>query len=149
VRIERGGVLLALREFAARQEGTLLEDFLSHPADARYLHLLMTRENSCYYIPVDFPQPCQIQLNSSLPPVVVCSSQRVAKELEQLNIVLQVEKTFKLTRMVDFMQASEEEISNYEKYFDTGGDFWVKFGFVILRKLVTRSLEHSLPIHFR
>ena len=67
-------------------------------------------------------------------------------KLNELNKTLKVEKTFRLQKMVDYMDADEREIAKIETYMDVSGKFWVKFGFLVARKLAEKSVETNLPV---
>lgn len=128
LKIARIGVLNDLKEFAR--------------SDDRFRHLVEGRESMAVYLPIAFQEPLVAGA------LHVGSSVRLQQELAELNKSLQVEKTFALKKMVDFLSADEEAISKYESKFDTTGGFWLKFGYVIIKKLTDMSLQHKLPIVF-
>ncbi len=148
-RIDRQGVLHDLREFAAKLEDKSYVSIVEGNQKSSFPHLMQSKERNAYYIPVEFPDPIWVSLDPNLEPVPVGSSVKLESELDALNEHLRVEETFKLKKMVDFFQASDREIAKFESTADMqGGQFWVKFGYVLIRKLAHKSVEHSLPIVF-
>lgn len=139
LRVARLGLLSDLRRYAARDASPHGED--------RFPHLVRHRDRDAYYLPVRFPRPFSVAVEPA-DPVPVGSAVMLAEEMAELNLRLRVESTFRLKQMVDFLDATQEHIGMYESKFGTDDLFWVKFGYVILQKLVRKSLEHNVPIIF-
>ncbi|OHB74734.1 MAG: hypothetical protein A2Z34_05350 [Planctomycetes bacterium RBG_16_59_8] len=106
------------------------------------------REEGSWYLPVDFAEPFGVEGAGDGETLPVGSAVRLRDELVALNKFLRVEESFALKNMVDFMDAGEAEIAKFEKRLNADGDFWLKFGFVTLKKLADRSVEHRYPIVF-
>lgn len=140
MRIAKLGVLSDLRHYASQLVG-------ENP-DLNLSHVIHHRDRDAYYIPVDFPLPMAVQDPSSRDHIPVGSSLRLLAELDEINTFIQVEKTFKLHKMVDFLDATGDALGKYQSTFGTDPTFWIKFGFVVLRKLAEKSVEHKLPIIF-
>jgi hypothetical protein len=148
MRIDRTGVLTDLKKYAAGLEGTDLQQVMvSKQAETRFPNLLRHRERNSYYWPVEFAEPVWVNVDGS-EPIPVGSSQGLLRELGEINTVLKVEKTFRMQKMPDFMDADEREIAKIETFMDVSGKFWMKFGFLVIRKLAERSEKTNLPIIF-
>lgn len=148
-KIDRQGVLHDLREFAAKLEDKSYVSIVEGNQKSSFPHLMQSKERFAFYIPVEFPDPLWVSLDPNTDPIPVGSSVKLESELDSLNEHLRVEETFKLKKMVDFFAASDKEIAKFESTADMqGGHFWVKFGYVLIRKLAHKSVEHSLPIVF-
>lgn len=139
LRVARLGLLNDLRKFAAREAGPDGAD--------RFPHLIRHRDRNAYYLPVRFSQPFTLEPEPG-DTVPIGSVPVLAEEMAELNRQLRVESTFRLTQMVDFLDATPADINQYESKHGTAGPFWVKLGYVMLQKLVRKSLESSLPIIF-
>ena len=139
LRVARMGMLADLRDFAKGES----------PGPRRFRHLLQGREFNTIYLPVDFERPFAIPPapGGGKDPTPVGSVPRLASELEALEKTLRTAATFKL-KMVDFLDVTPEAIGKYESSVGGVLDFWVKFGFIILRKLVEKSAESGFPILF-
>lgn len=148
-KIDRQGVLHDLREFTAKIEDKSYVSCSNGTQKSSFPHLMQSMERFAFYIPVEFPDPIWVTLDADSEPIPVGSALKLEKELESLNEHLKVEETFRLTKMVDFFAASDRDIAKFESTADMhGGNFWVKFGYVLIRKLAHKSVEHSLPIVF-
>jgi hypothetical protein len=147
IRIDRLAALHDLRVQAAKIEGSSPQAVAEGKAGSRFAHLIKGRDRFSYYLPVDFPAPFEIELKEGGGgKVPIGSSVRLSAELAELNRALKAEGTFKIANMVDFLEASAEDMAKYEAHFNIGGAFWAKFGFVILSKLARKSIEHNMPI---
>lgn len=134
LRVAKMGLLHGLRTFASRQGADELR------------HLLRHRDRKSYYLPLDFSEPFVIvSIGEEIP---VGSSLRLVAELKRLNEVLNVESSFGMKKMVDFLDATDRDISTSESRFGDNEGFWVRFGYVFLRKLAEKSVEHRMPIIF-
>lgn len=148
-KIDRQGVLHDLREFAAKLEDKSYVSIVEGNQKSSFPHLMQSKERLAFYIPVEFPEPVWVSLDPSTDPIPVGSSVKLEAELESLNEHLRVEETFRLKKMVDFFAASDKEIAKFESTTGMQGEhFWTKFGYVLIRKLAHKSVEHSLPIAF-
>lgn len=148
IRIDRMGVLKDLKHYAAELEGSDVNEVMKGKhVPTQFPNLLRHREKNSYYWPVDFVEPMWINVDGE-EPVPVGSSGGLLKELDKVNSVLKVEKTFRMQKMVDYMDADEREIAKIETYMDVSGKFWLKFGFLVMRKLAQKSVETNLPIVF-
>ncbi|NUN50373.1 MAG: hypothetical protein HUU15_16290 [Candidatus Brocadiae bacterium] len=146
--IDRTGVLTDLKKYAAKLEGTdLAQVMVGKTAETRFPNLLRHRERNSYYWPVDFEEPVWVNADGT-EPIPVGSSGGLLRELAEINTVLKVEKTFRMQKMVDFMDADEREIAKIETFMDVSGTFWIKFGFLVIRKLAEKSEKTNLPIIF-
>ncbi len=141
-RIARMGIVAELR--------THIEAELGPKKIAGWKQLAFQNESNALAVPLDFPEPFRISARRSADRLHVTSSVRLAKELEQLNEALGIGKTFALGKMskIDFLDANERDISEYESRFASLDDFWPKFTTVVLKKLADKSVASGLPIHF-
>jgi hypothetical protein len=139
LRVARLGFLNELRKYAVRKGGAEAAD--------RFPHLLRHRDRNSYYLPVRFPQPFTLEAEGG-DTVPFGSATELAEELADLNTALKVESSFRMTQMVDFLDATPKDISAYESTHGSEGPFWVRLGYVMLQKLARKSLEHQLPIIF-
>lgn len=148
-KIDRQGVLHDLREYAAKLEDKSYVSIVEENQKSSFPHLMQSQERFAFYIPVEFPEPLWVALDPTSEPIPVGSSVKLEAELDALNESLRVEETFKLKKMVDFFAASDKEIAKFESTADMqGGQFWIKFGYVLIRKLAHKSVENGLPIVF-
>lgn len=144
----------------ADQEGTrvchhsiarehLLDPLKAHTAGKGvHPHLDGIEEAGSLYLPVDFPEPFRMSRDKAAGDLLVGSSVRLQSELAALNKILRVEQTFAIRKMVDFFVADEKAIAAYEAKMGAAGDFRIKFGYVILRKLADMSVQHRYPLIF-
>ncbi|MBI2920487.1 MAG: hypothetical protein HYY18_05325 [Planctomycetes bacterium] len=146
--LDKTGVFHDLKAYAAQLEGTDPQSVMvGKSVQTNFPNLLRHREKGSYYWPVDFAEPMWVTLDGG-ESVPVGSSQGLLRELEKINEVLKVEKTFRMQKMADFMDAGERDIAKVETYMDVSGKFWLKFGFLVARKLVEKSIETNLPVVF-
>jgi len=148
LRLDRGAVLQDLRVFAASLDRQSATEIYQGNAQSRFLHLIKNRDRESYYLPVPFPEPIMVLVSDTKQFIPVGSSVRLLKELQEINRDLRVEATFKIKKMVDFFQASEDDILQYEARLGNDPNFWVKFGFVLMEKLARKSVESRLPVIF-
>lgn len=119
----------------------------SAPAECgKWKHLLAQRDRDSWMIPVDFAEPFPATPFSGS----VTSSPRIAAELAEANRVLRIDETFALAKAkkVDYLDATERDISIFESKFGTEENFWGKFTYVLLKKLADTSVEHQYPAMF-
>jgi hypothetical protein len=148
IRLDKTGLLHDLKAYAAGLEGTDLKELMvGKSAPTAFPNLLRHREKNSFYWPVDFAEPMWVSTDGT-DSVPVGSSAGLLRELEKVNQMLKVEKTFRMTKMVDYMDAGEHEVAKIETYYDISGKFWLKFGFLVLRKLAEKSLATNLPVIF-
>jgi hypothetical protein len=69
----------------------------------------------------------------------------VLEELAQVNKKFRIDETFALKKMVDFMDATDRDISIYEQRLGSQDGFWPKFAYVLLKKLADVSAQKGLP----
>ena len=106
---------------------------------ADWPHLMALREAATIAVPVEFARPFEVGH------MAIASSTRLNAELKEVNERVGVDRAFALKKMVNFMNAGEDEISKYESRAGSREGFWARFAFVLLRKLVERSVESRLP----
>ncbi len=148
LRMDRLGVLQDLRLFAAGLEKKSASEIYQGEADSRFVHLIKNRDRDAYYLPIEFPEPIMVLEHETREFLPVGSAPRLVRELTELNRELRIEKTWKLKAMVDFFQAGDAEIRQFELRFGHDPNFWIKFGFVLLQKLAKKSVETGLPVIF-
>lgn len=129
---------------------THLEAAVGKETSAAWKHLASQRDSRAVALPLDFPEPFTVPLGRGSDNVLVTSSVRLAAELAEVNRKLRIEETFALARMskIDYIDASQRDISVYESKFASMNDFWPKFAYVLLKKLADKSVESKLPVHF-
>ena len=98
-------------------------------------------------LPVDFAQPFAVPGEDGEKRLSIASAPRLKEELEILNETLHVEDNFRMKKMVDYLDATQEDILKFETTFDDDL-FWTHFCFILMRKLVLRSEESGCPILF-
>lgn len=126
----------------------LLRHGLEGGADA-WPHLAAVRDWGAVAVPAEFGAPFEIASGRrDRDRLAIVSVPRLRAELDDVNARLRVDETFALRKMVDFLDATERDISMYESRFGTQEGFWAKFAFVLLRKLTDRASEHALPVFF-
>lgn len=148
LRMDRLGVLQDLRLYAAGLEKKSATEIYQGESDSRFAHLIKNRDRDAYYLPIDFPDPLLVLEHETKEFLPVGSAPRLLRELAELNKELRMEKTWKLKAMVDFFQAGEGEIRQFELRFGNDPNFWMKFGFVMLQKLAKKCVETKLPVIF-
>ncbi|MBI3097968.1 MAG: hypothetical protein HYY93_06945 [Planctomycetes bacterium] len=150
IRIDKMGVFQEVRQYANEIQNPSQPDLLENRFEPNsFMHVLRHRERQSYYLPVDFPEPFNIQPESGADLVPVASSIRAAEELDRMNRELKVESSFKIKGMKDFVEATEANIAQFESSFNSADRFWVKFGFLVLQRLVKQSVAHKLPVIFQ
>lgn len=149
LRMDRLGVLQDLRVMAASLDKQSATEIYLGQADSRFVHLIKNRDRDSYYLPIDFPEPLMVLEAETKEFLPVGSSVRLMRELAELDKVLRIEKTFQVKKMVDFFQAGEPEIIQFDKRYGHDPQFWLKFGFVMLQKLAKKSVESGLPVLFQ
>ena len=138
LRIEKFGVLEDLRSFVRQDAGGGLAE--------RSPHLLNHRERNAYYVPLDFDRP--FLLGREPDAIPIGSSIRLRKELQEIEEVLHVKDSLSADKMVDYLHASQSDITRYESEMLTDPMFWTKFGCVLLTKVARTSAETGLPVVF-
>ena len=101
-------------------------------------------------LPRGLEEPFELDIIANGKPIGVGSSVRLAAELEEINRILQVEETFALAKLnrVDFLDATEKDISMYESRLAFTDQFWPMFAYVMMRKLADTGVEKQLPVIF-
>lgn len=148
LKVDRLGVLQDLRMFAGELDQKSTTDIYEGKVDSRFVHLIRNRDRDAFYLPIDFPEPMLILEHETREYLPVGSAVRLQRELDLLNREIRIEKTFKLKGMVDFFQAGDEEIRQFDLRFGNDPQFWMKFSFVLLQKLAKKSVECGFPILF-
>lgn len=138
LRVEKLGVLEDLRTFVKQDSSGRLA--------AKAGHLLNHRERNAYYLPVDFEKPFVVDQDGDKIPFG--SSVRLRQELEAIDQVLCSSDSLAADKMVNYLHASETDISRFESKVLMDPLFWTKFGYVLLMKLARSSAESGLPIIF-
>lgn len=119
----------------------------SAPSESsKWTHLFAQRDRDSWMVPADFQEPF-----AAAPfPGSITSSKRIAEELAEVNRVLKIDETFALAKAkkVDYLDATERDISIYESRFGTIEGFWGKFTYVLLKKLADTSVQHQFPAIF-
>lgn len=110
----------------------------------QWKHLMAQRDRNAYLIPADFDEPFAVE------GVWVTSAPRVAGDLKEVNRLLRIDETFALAKAkkVDYLDATERDISSYESRFGSLEGFWAKFAYVLLKKLADTSLDKGMPAIF-
>lgn len=149
IKVAKLGVLQELKDYAARLDNVHIHAIKTGGAPTRFPHLIEINEQQGFIVPEDFSYPILAKLRKMSGQFPVLSSYRLQSELAEINKVLNVEKTFRIEKMPRFMETKDDDIAHFEASFNVGGDFWCKFGFLILTKVVEQSIEHKLPAIFR
>lgn len=144
--VERGELLTELQEYALEVEDNTPDGVYSGEQQTRFNHLVEIRNSPGYYLPVYFFFPLWVPVKDLRVPVFVGSSMRLAEELEMLDSQLEASQNAKLAKMPDFMRAARDQLEDYESSLGRGDNFWEKFTFALLRRLVVRSVERKMPI---
>jgi hypothetical protein len=81
---------------------------------------------------------------------MVTSAHRLKVELAEVNRALHIDETFALAKAkkLDYVDATEKDISLYESKFGTIESFWSKFTYVLLKKVADSCVEQKLPAMF-
>ncbi|MCK6439228.1 MAG: hypothetical protein L6Q71_03385 [Planctomycetes bacterium] len=143
---ERFGLLGPLQQWACARDGTTPAKVQQENAWTSFLHTTLLGCNESLILPMDLAVPVEVDIEDQEHTYPVCSAQRLDKEMELANKTLKIEKTFKLPNIPDFIDARRKETKKLEKDADLDEAFWAKFGLVVLRHLVRKSLEHKLPV---
>ena len=121
----------------------LISELQKHVQDAtegsEWPHLMALREGATLTLPVEFDRPFKAGN------MAITSAPCLRTELEEINKLIGLDPSFRKKKMVDFMNAGLEDISKYESRAGTQEGFWARFFFVMLWKLVERSIENRLP----
>lgn len=150
IRIDKLGVFQELRQYANEVQNPSQPDLLENRFEPNsFLHVLRHRERQAYYLPIDFPDPFNVQPETGADLIPVASSVRVMEELGRMNKELKVETSFKIRGMKDFVEATEANIAQFESSFNSADRFWVKFGFLVLQRLAAQGVKHRLPVIFQ
>ena len=117
-------------------------------APAEWPHLHALRDRPCMLLPVTFGAPISVEPGGGEETIPVASAVRARAELGEINDRFRIDETFALKKMVDFLDATERDISLYESRLGTSEGFWAKFSYVLLKKLMDVSVEKKLPVLF-
>lgn len=140
LRVAKLGLLQELREYAQRT--------FSGSEPSKFPHFMQHRDWHSYYIPVDFPRPFSVRGEGKGQVIPIGSSLRLQKELAEVNKILKLDRGMDANKMVAYLDVSERDIFKYETTSEYMPDFWLRFGFVILKKLCDASVQHKMPIIF-
>ncbi|MBI3857076.1 MAG: hypothetical protein HY293_15425 [Planctomycetes bacterium] len=127
---------------------TWLKVGLDGTAEGRWPHLHVLRDRPCLMIPVPFARPFQADPGGGEEQLPVASAPGVREELAAINKKFRIDETFAIKKMVDYMDATERDISIYEQRLGSQDGFWPRFAYVLLKKLADVSVEKSLPAIF-
>ncbi len=148
IMVDKFGLFKDLREFASELEQRLIAEAGVDVDISPFAHLLNLSDTDGVCLPFRFAHPLQLEIPGRSYPFPVSSSANLEKELELLNKHLKVERTFKITHLPEFIEASSKQIEDFEKEYAIDPSFWIKFGFVVLRTLNNTARKYKLPIIF-
>lgn len=117
-------------------------------AVAMWPHLNALRDRPCLLVPVRFARPLSVDPGGGEEAIPVASSLRLQEELAEINREFRIDETFAIKKMVDYMDATDRDISIYESKLGTSDGFWAKFSYVLLKKVTDVSVEKKLPVIF-
>jgi hypothetical protein len=137
LRVAKIGLLREFKNYLLDRGGT--------DAPGRWPHVFALRDRPCLLVPVVFPLPVTVEPGGKEEPFPAASSIRARQELKEIDERLRIHETFALKKMVDYLDATERDISIYESRFGTSEGFWPKFCYVLLKKIVDVSVEKGLP----
>ncbi len=142
LRVARAGLVAELQSY--------LRDRLTAEEIAPWKHLMTQRDRNAYILPLDFAEPFDLPSKEGPGPTGFTSARLVAADLVEVNKILRIDETFALAKAkkVDYMDATERDISAYESRFGTMEGFWAKFAYVLLKKLAETAVEKKLPVIF-
>jgi hypothetical protein len=115
-------------------------------APPAWIHLEALRDRPCMMVPAAFDSPLKVDPGSGEEPFPVSSSLKLQEELSAINQRFRIDETFALKKMVDYLDATERDISIYESRYGMSEGFWAKFAYVLLKKLADVSAEKRLPV---
>jgi hypothetical protein len=99
-------------------------------------------------VPVAFTRPFSVEQSGGDETIPVASAVGVRDELAAVNRKFRIDETFAIKKMVDYMDATDRDISIYEQRLGSQEGFWPRFAYVLLRKLADVSVEKKLPAIF-
>jgi hypothetical protein len=117
-------------------------------AEAKWPHLHVLRDRPCLMVPVPFARPFPADAGGGEEPIPVASSVSVREELAAINKSFRIDETFAIRKMVEYMDATERDISIYEQRLGSQDGFWPKFSYVLIKKLADVSVDKKLPAIF-
>jgi hypothetical protein len=121
---------------------------LDGQAEGRWPHLHVLRDRPSLMVPVPFTRPISADPGGGDEAIPVASAVAIREELAAINKQFRINETFALKKMVDFMDATERDISIYEQRLGSQDGFWPKFAYVLIKKLADASVEKKLPAIF-
>lgn len=139
LRVSKLGLLQDLREYVSRH--------LNQPARNQIPHFLRHREWNAYYVPVDFEQPFSIR-GEGRDLIPIGSSIRLQDELGALDQIFRFGEMVSPDTLAPHVTVSESDIIRFDTTNEEHPEFWLCFGFSLLRKLCAESVKHGLPIVF-
>ncbi len=145
VQIAKNNFLNDIQEYAASQEGILLDDVYMGQKQSCYNHLIEIRNSIGIYLPVYFFFPMMISIKQHALPIFVGSSIKLYTELKQLNKKLEADKKVDID-ITAFLDASDEDVEDYETSYDEVENFWPCFSYLTMMSLVKRGVQSKLPI---
>jgi hypothetical protein len=142
--LERYGFLTPLEDWAknrceVRGDGTF---------EKLFPHLATLGGNDALIFPVEFERAQRAEIKGRAYPYPICSAHHLLAEIETCNHVLKVEKAFQRCNLPAFMHASKFQLSAMESREGLDNSFWAKFGLLVLRQLLRKSIEVQLPLVF-
>lgn len=146
VEIAQENFLHHLQEYAASIDEENIEQIYKETQQTRFNHLIEIHNNVGVYLPIFFFFPIHIARKYNSFPIFVGSSVKLACELQEIDKILKAKNSMDLGNMDDKFFASEEDIEDYEISYEDLDNFWPKFNYTILDKLIQKSLKQKLPI---
>ena len=143
---ERFGFLQPLQEFACFLGGTTVAEVVRENAYTDYLHIVMMGQADALVVPFDLSVPLRVTVPGRRHPYLVCSSPRVAQEIEMMDEYVAIQHTIGIKQFDAFVSLSNAAMESFEKRQGVGRRFWAKWGVAALRGLVSRALKHDLPV---
>ncbi len=131
-----------------RELKTWLKIGMDGTAEAKWPHLHALRDRPCLVVPVPFTKPLLADPGGGEEPLPVASAPALRDELKDISDKFNVEGSFAIKKMVDYMDATERDIAIYEQRLGQQEGFWPRFAFVLIKKLADVSVEKKLPAIF-
>ncbi|MBX3461091.1 MAG: hypothetical protein KF696_14185 [Planctomycetes bacterium] len=145
-RCERFNFLEPLQQFATFIDGTTPEEVIQENAWTGALHIVLMGQNDCLVVPFDFAVPLEARVEGRTHPYVICSSQRMKKELDGLDEYVAVEHTMGIRQFDAFVDLKRGDMEKFEKAEGVGRRFWAKWGVMALRGMIERSVRAGVPV---
>ena len=145
--IERNNFLSDIQEYAAGQENRNLEAVYMGKQQSCYSHLIEIQNSIGIFLPIFFFFPLHISTKSHALPIFIGSSIKLHSELRHLNKSLKAKENTALEEEITpFLEATEEDVEDYEFQHDGVDTFWPCFNYLVLSMLAKRSVATKSPI---